>query len=108
MGHNAHSVLLRGQPSSLKSAPPGAIVVVSSIKTGKPMGINHCCPCGCGAWGWIAFKEYSEEFGFPTYWERTSDDWAHLTLTPSIGFLRLKTGGYHWHGYLREGRFEEC
>lgn len=33
-----------------------------------------------------------------------------MTLTPSIGIHHVEAGkaGYHWHGYLRAGVFEEC
>lgn len=86
----------------------GAIQLVTMPEghenSGKIVGINHACPCGCGRGSWIGFKEY----GFAEHWERTSDDWEHLTLTPSIGFLLQPNGGYHWHGYLKNGVFEEC
>lgn len=97
---NAHSFVVK---AITHPGPPGAIQV--RYHGGKPAGLAHACPCGCGMWGWMNFKEY----GFDKYWERTSDDWEHLTLTPSIGFMKDKTTGqYHWHGYLRGGVFEEC
>jgi hypothetical protein len=89
---------------------PGAIQVCfgwNDENKDVVMGINHCCPCGCGLWGWMPFKTYN-----PTKcWEPTpkkGDDYTKLTLTPSIGFIRQQNGGYHWHGYLRNGVFEEC
>lgn len=71
------------------------------------IGMRHCCPCGCGDWGWMTFEAY----GFKEFWgpqPKKDDDLAKLTLTPSIGFRRLPDGGYHWHGYLKAGVFEEC
>lgn len=44
-------------------------------------------------------------------WTRTGDD-SHMTLTPSIGIHHQGADngkpGCHWHGYLRNGVFEEC
>lgn len=72
------------------------------------MGMRHCCPCGCGKWGFMDFEAY----GFKSFWSpqpKTGDDLSKLTLTPSIGFMKdAKTGIYHWHGYLKNGVFEEC
>jgi hypothetical protein len=71
------------------------------------MGMQHCCPCGCGEWGWMNFEAY----GFADFWgpqPKIGDDLAKLTLTPSIGFKKQPDGSYHWHGYLKNGVFEEC
>jgi hypothetical protein len=72
------------------------------------MGMRHCCPCGCGAWGWMTFEAY----GFKDCWKpqpKKGDDLTKLTLTPSIGFMKNKTTGvYHWHGFLKHGIFVEC
>lgn len=71
------------------------------------MGMAHACPCGCGQWGFMGFEAY----GFKEHWgpqPKAGDDLAKMTLTPSIGFLRQPSGGYHWHGFLRNGVFEEC
>ena len=96
---NARSVLV---DRVVDGAPPGAIVLTTMPGKGV-VGISHNCPCGCGKWGWIAFKEY----GFPDYWERRGS-WDNLTLTPSIGFARNQTTGqFHWHGWLKNGVFEE-
>ena len=85
---------------------PGAIQLLTAPDihpaAGEACGINHCCPCGCGAWGFIAFKNY----GCGQMWDRAGDD-GHMTLSPSIGFQRQPDGSYHWHGYLRDGVFEE-
>lgn len=90
---------------------PGAINFVRGWEESNKhliMGMRHCCPCGCGAWGFMNFEAY----GFKEFWSPQSkdgDDLAKLTLTPSIGFMKdKKTGVYHWHGYLRAGVFEEC
>jgi len=87
--------------------PAGAVVYVVD-DANKIIGMNYCCPCGCGRWGFMGLPGYT--FSDST-WQVVagtvgSDD---LTLQPSIGFARDKTTGqYHWHGYLRVGVFEEC
>jgi hypothetical protein len=67
-------------------------------------GLNFGCPCGCGATGAITFDR-----GDGRGWTVTGE-WPKASLQPSIGFWSdAKRGdGYHWHGYLREGVFEEC
>ena len=63
------------------------------------MRMTFACPCGCGAIGAVSFK--------PGEWTITGDT-PKFTVQPSIGFSRKVGGGYHWHGYLRAGVFEEC
>jgi len=68
-------------------------------------GIIHACPCGCGAQSTSWFKGHGR--GRPE-WDVTGE-WPNATLSPSIGIRTWTTpGGYHWHGYLRNGVFEEC
>lgn len=70
--------------------------------SGTVMGIQHACPCGCGQKSVLFFKSYTKD-----------DDWTvekpfpQATLSPSIGMFRGQNP-YHWHGYLRNGVFEEC
>jgi hypothetical protein len=69
-------------------------------------GMIHGCPCGCGSWSGIWFKGKGRG---RAEWTVTGA-WPKATLTPSIGIHHPGggQGGYHWHGYLRAGVFEEC
>lgn len=75
------------------------------------VGFNHACPCGCGIWSFIRLNPEKWAPGTTPMWSRTGDD-LHMTLTPSIGIHHQGTdqgkSGYHWHGFLRNGIFEEC
>lgn len=73
-------------------------------KTDEKIGIGHACPCGCGGRGAMWFRGKAQGGG--PEWEVTGE-WPNVTLSPSIGFGRLETGGYHWHGYLENGVFVE-
>lgn len=79
-------------------AKAGAIEV--RVLEGRIYGIQHACPCGCGRLSWLPFG--------PEGWtpEQTTD-MTKLTLTPSIGMFR-GDNPYHWHGFLKDGVFEEC
>lgn len=83
----------------------GAILFTTKFESEEINGFVHACPCGCGIWSGIHFRNYNKE----PMWDRTGDD-LHMTLTPSIGIHHVETGksGYHWHGFLRNGVFEEC
>jgi hypothetical protein len=90
---------------------PGAIMFTrryqdrTAVADQEIIGFVHTCPCGCGIWSGVHFKNYDSE----PMWDRAGDD-LHMTVTPSIGIHHIKGGqpGYHWHGYLRNGVFEEC
>ena len=75
-------------------------------KDGRKIGLHHGCPCGCGLIGGIYFR--GAGLGTPE-WD-VSGEWPNVSLTPSIGFYgqNERAQGYHWHGYLRNGVFEEC
>ena len=88
---------------------PGKAGAIKPVHKGENLvGIEHACPCGCGNWSWLRLDN-SE---CPTFqkWDLKSGDLLHLTLDPSIGIRPKdpKTGAYHWHGYLKNGIFEEC
>lgn len=108
MSHNATSFIVDRVEHPGK---PGAIMFTRrfhdrvAVKDQEITGLVHACPCGCGIWSGIHFKNYGRE----PMWDRTGDD-LHMTLTPSIGIRHVQVGlpGYHWHGYLRNGTFEEC
>lgn len=74
-------------------------------RDGKRVGITHGCPCGCGLIGSLYFAGN----GLTPQWTVTGE-WPKATLAPSIGFWgrNTKEQGYHWHGFLRAGVFEEC
>lgn len=105
MARNAQSFVITERP--LDPAPAGAI---RFLRTEKGIcGFEHSCPCGCGGWSFVRLnpENWAPE-GRTPMWSRTGDD-LHMTLTPSIGVHpKDERGGYHWHGYLRNGVFEEC
>lgn len=72
---------------------------------GEPIGIYHGCPCGCGVLGTIFFKE--KGWADPGHGWSVEGDWPNVTLSPSIGINMQPGGEYHWHGWLRNGIFEE-
>lgn len=85
----------------------GAIQFVKHPDSGVVVGFNHSCPCGCGKWSFIRLNPESWAPGEVPMWSREGDD-LHMTLQPSIGIYPLTGGQYHWHGFLRNGVFEEC
>lgn len=80
---------------------PGHYRFVS--RNGKTAGVNFGCPCGCGRICGIYFRG----FGMRAEWDITGE-WPNATASPSIGVMNLEGGGFHWHGWLRNGVFEEC
>lgn len=71
---------------------------------GPPLGVVHGCPCGCGKGSALFFRGLG---GGRQEWDVTGA-WPNVTLSPSIGIKPVNDGVYHWHGYLRDGVFEEC
>lgn len=61
-------------------------------------GITFGCPCGCGARFGMQYE--------PPGWTVTGE-WPKVTATPSLGCME-REGAFHWHGFLRDGVFEEC
>ncbi len=108
MPKNAQSFIVTSIDGPSK---PGAIQFVTRYKgveaKGPVVGFNHACPCGCGKWSFIRLNPEHWEPGTTPMWTRTGDD-LHMTLSPSIGIKPQTAAGYHWHGYLRNGVFEEC
>lgn len=104
MPRNAVSFLVQRMDTPAK---PGAIQIVRHPDNAIVVGFNHACPCGCGAWSFIRLNAEGWTPGTVPIWERTGDD-LHMTLTPSIGIRPQDARGqYHWHGYLKNGVFEE-
>lgn len=88
------------------------------VEEGGPFGLQFRCPCGCGAIHGVAFDNRPADWGSDSqrknpqwHWDGNRDK---PTLAPSLGLHRSHDGqsvgadGYHWHGYLRAGVFEEC
>lgn len=84
---------------------------------GGPYGINFRCPCGCDSIYGASFDNHPEAWlsqgGKQGRWHWDGDR-EKPTLTPSLGLYkhvpeqRVGPDGYHWHGFLRAGVFEEC
>lgn len=104
MARNAQSFIVT---TLVMPGKAGAIQFVRSGNSEKVAGFNHCCPCGCGKWSFIRLNPEVWAPGTETFWTREGDD-LHMTCSPSIGIKPLENGQYHWHGYLRNGVFEEC
>lgn len=105
MPRNAQSFIVT---SDENLGNPGAIRFARNDRT-EIVGFTHACPCGCGKRSFIRLNPsaWAPESRSPM-WERTGPDEA-MTLTPSIGIKpQDASGAYHWHGYLRNGVFEEC
>ena len=79
-------------------------------KNGNPvperhgLGIIFDCPCGCGEPISVPFANPVD--GGPKRedepcqgWQRTGEDFATMTLSPSI----LRIDGCGWHGFVRNG-----
>ena len=59
-------------------------------------GMIYICPCGCGATGALAFRPTPS----PSWeWNGSLDK---PSLTPSVHHVG------HWHGWLRNGVWENC
>jgi Family of unknown function (DUF6527) len=69
---------------------------------GRPCGIMHACPCGCERVSVLWFK--ATRHGGGPEWD-VAGEWPNVTLSPSIGIDRQRAGGFHWHGWLRDGEF---
>lgn len=84
---------------------------------GDHFGMNFKCPCGCGAVHGVGFDNrpadwVAKDRSRPTWhWDGNKEK---PTLSPSLGLHRSHDGqtigadGYHWHGFLKAGVFEEC
>lgn len=104
MKRNAQSFLVDRMEDSSK---PGAIMLARSSEGGDVVGFSHACPCGCGKWSFVRLNPEKWAPGTKPMWTREGDD-LHMTCSPSIGIHPIENGAYHWHGYLRNGVFEEC
>lgn len=91
-------------PSDTMPHLPGEFVWLET--DGKIVGMHFACPCGCDAIHGAHFGEGKWQ------WDGNKES---PTVTPSLGLSASGNGaiapdgsGYHWHGFLRNGYFEEC
>lgn len=75
------------------------------------IGIGLDCPCGCGAPCYLPLRNPLDG-GAPLesnrdLWTRTGEDFATLTLTPSV-FRNPAKGGCGWHGFITNGAVTPC
>lgn len=116
-GNKAEKKARGGQPPGKRNAvafevadimdhqsEPGAFQFLNY--EGERVGLIHACPCGCGQIGALYWKNPRKG---GANWS-VEGGWPEATLRPSIGFWgqNTKKQGYHWHGYLTNGVFEEC
>lgn len=72
------------------------------------IGIGFDCPCGCEDRAFVYFSNPLD--GGPAYenakhcWKRGGEDFASLTLTPSI----QRVGGCEWHGHITNGQMVQA
>lgn len=67
-------------------------------------GIMFGCPCGCGSLFGMRFATPDA----PSIGWAVLGQWPKVSATPSLACTRTEGEGIHWHGYLRNGVFEEC
>lgn len=111
MSRNAEARLIAMDDLDRNVSRPGAFYFVRRPGVPGVAGIIHGCPCGCGGRSIL----YLIGGGNGRHDEHAvvSGQWPKVTLSPSIGVKfdvngkPGKDGGYHWHGYLRDGIFVE-
>ncbi len=76
----------------------------------KGIGMSFNCPCGCSHRGYVDFVnplDGSKNRSKSLKWARTGDDFATMTLHPSI----QRSGGHSgcgWHGWFKQGQVIEA
>lgn len=80
------------------SAPMAAGAYWLGRIDGEVRGMHFGCPCGCGERSYLPFSDDGWIVAKP---------FPEASLTPSIGNFAGQNP-YHWHGFLRNGVFEEC
>lgn len=79
--------------------PDGAVAgAVEIIDYEGGIGMAFRCPCGCGRDGYLPIRP-PDDHGPSWEW---NGDRQRPTLKPSI----QQVGGCRWHGYLRNGVWE--
>ena len=71
----------------------------------SPSGANVGCPCGCGRIYGFRWRASDPRL---VVWSVTGE-WPNVTVSPSLNFMDVTDPTKsHWHGFLRNGVFEEC
>lgn len=102
------------------SGPAGGFSWLTLYDVGDPgpHGMYFRCPCGCGGVHSAMFDTMPAAWREEHWKGRAVWHWdgnvERPTLTPSLGLKvqapgeSLGADGYHWHGFLRAGVFEQC
>lgn len=111
---NARAHEVSRETMNRSTVQAGAYTFLYASGDGVPVGIIHGCPCGCGGRSALFFLGRLSPADKRQVWT-VEGEWPNVTLSPSIGIKYTAVGlpqpaegGYHWHGYLRAGVFEEC
>lgn len=89
--------------------------IVDGTRRGVALSLE--CPCGCDQRiavglanpldGGPKVQMTVDKEGKPTWWQREGEDFASMTLTPSIVIWRKEPGAseltQHWHGFITKG-----
>jgi len=74
------------------------------------VALSFLCPCGKGERVTLMLRNPPDGGPNPIpelpAWERSGEDFASMSLTPSI--QRRDPGGCQWHGFLTDGVFRSC
>ena len=91
---------LRGRPIERLDDPEADAHWVTD-EDGQITGLIFCCPIHEDCSGYIG----------PTFgpWQRSGSSLSTVTVWPSIRVgASDPEGECHWHGFIRNGRFEHC
>ena len=100
---NAAAVIVTDLPFE---APAGHVEYHRN-DSGAIVRLSFGCPCGCGGAYGASFDKDDRGWTFDGNVDKP-------TVTPSLGCYPAGAstvgpdGVYHWHGYLKNGVFEEC
>lgn len=80
---------------------------------GTVIGLIFGCPCGCGAHygGGNCFVDKGKgawNFDGNEQKPTVTGSWGCYPTHRDPAVSSVGAGGYHWHGFLRAGVFEEC
>lgn len=82
------------------NVPAGAFTYYTDDR-GAIRGMIYACPCGCGNCGLLRFRPVAPADHGCASWEWNGNK-ETPTLSPSVHHVG------HWHGWLREGRWEQA
>jgi hypothetical protein len=108
MARNATAFMVENSDLEAIRRSAGAVQFIYRVGEKAPIGMMFACPCGCGHKGSVRFQDRNGGVGEWT----VVGEWPVVTMKPSIGFNRgdgqsARRDGYHWHGFLTNGVFEE-